>query len=75
SAGTNTYAETPLSNQLLEWADTIFVMEPHHKQSILKTFDSTIPEKQIIVLDIPDRYQYMDPTLIDMLKKRVSPYL
>ncbi len=73
SAGTNTYAETPLSNQLLTWADTVFVMEPHHKQSILKRFDSSIiQDKQIIVLDIPDRYHYMDPTLIDMLKRKVT---
>lgn len=27
SAGTNNDAETPLSNELIEWADIIFVME------------------------------------------------
>lgn len=76
SAGINTYAENPLSNQLLEWADAVFVMEHHHKESILKRFDSSaIEEKQINVLDIPDRYRYMDPALIEILKEKVKANL
>jgi len=65
-----------LSNQLLEWADAVFVMEHHHKESILKRFDSSaIEEKQINVLDIPDRYRYMDPALIEILKEKVKANL
>jgi protein-tyrosine phosphatase len=38
SAGTNSYAETPLSIDLLNWADNIFVMEDHHKEKIINKF-------------------------------------
>lgn len=75
SAGTNSFAETPLSNQLLEWADTVLVMEPHHKEKILQKYASVIKEEQILVLDILDKYHYMDPELIEILKEKMNAYL
>ena len=75
SAGTNSFAETPLSKELLVWADIIFVMETHHKEYIMQAFSEAIKEKQIVVLDVADRYRYMDPVLIQILKSKVARFL
>ncbi len=75
SAGTHASAETPLSVDLLMWADKILVMQPHHKESILNKFKTTIDDDQIIILHIPDNYQYMDPELQKILKEKISHFI
>ena len=71
-AGTNTDCETPVSGDLLEWADVILVMETTHKNKITKKYKELIKSKKIIVLDIPDHFAYMQPELVQLLKKRVA---
>ena len=34
-----------------------------------------ILNKQIVILDIPDKYEYMDPELIRLLRRKVLPFL
>ena len=75
SAGTAASARIRVNTALIQWADLIFVMEYHHKDRIKELFRDQLRGKQIIVLDIPDDYQYMDEELIDLLKAEVSPYL
>jgi protein-tyrosine phosphatase len=70
SAGTAWFAETRIDKQNLSWADIIVVMEEHHKKSIRKEFPRIAKEKKIIVLDIPDIYQFMDRTLMRDLKAK-----
>ena len=72
SAGTSEKARVRLSHKHIEWAELIFVMEKKHKQIVRQRFST---DKQIIVLDIPDDYTYMDTELIEMLQISVSPYL
>jgi predicted protein tyrosine phosphatase len=72
SAGTESTARIKVSEKLILWADIIYVMEKKHKQKIKDRFPSSISEKQIIVLDIPDEFQYMDNELIDILKGSIS---
>ncbi|WP_229239025.1 hypothetical protein [Emticicia sp. C21] len=50
-------------------------MEKKHKQRIQQKFPNLVNEKEIVVLDIPDEYQFMDEELIMSLKTAVSPYL
>lgn len=50
SAGTNADAETPISGDLIEWADIIFVMEKMHKTKISKKFPSLLKDKRLICL-------------------------
>ena len=73
SAGTFPFAEQIVTKELIDWADIIFAMEHHHKDDML----GLVPEadNKIIVLEIPDIYQRMDPALIKLLKERVNPYL
>ena len=75
SAGTEPSARIKVSAKLIEWADIIFVMEKKHKQRLNENYRNLANEKQIIVLDIPDDYEYMDSELIDILKSSVSSYL
>ncbi|GAB4028294.1 hypothetical protein GCM10028809_15760 [Spirosoma gilvum] len=50
-------------------------MEKHHKQRLQEKFPTETANKPIIVLDIPDDYQFMDPELVAMLKSTIAPYL
>ena len=75
SAGTEPTARIKVSAKLIDWADLIFAMEKRHKQRLIENFPILTADKQIIVLDIPDEYQYMDSELIDIIKTSVSSYL
>jgi len=70
-AGTNKDAATPVSGDLIEWADVILVMEKSHKNKITKKYKELLKGKRLIVLDIPDEYDYMDEELIKILKFKV----
>jgi predicted protein tyrosine phosphatase len=75
SAGTNHDADNPLSAELIEWAEIIFVMEKTHRNKLISTFRDCLWNKRIICLDIPDDYEYMDPGLVRLLRAKVSPFL
>ena len=73
--GTNTDSETPVSGDLIEWADIIFVMEFSHKNKLSQKFRDILKGKKLICLDIPDNYGRMDAELIRILKRKVSMYV
>lgn len=75
SAGTEPSARIKLSAKLILWADIIFVMEKKHKQRIHDKFSDEAEGRQIIILDIPDEYKFMDPELIEDIKSKVDIYL
>ncbi len=75
SAGTEPSARIKITEKLINWADIIFVMEKKHKERIKQRFASVVDEKELVVLDIPDEYQFMDEELVDLIKLSVSPYL
>jgi predicted protein tyrosine phosphatase len=75
SAGTNHDAENPLSSELIEWADTIFVMERLHRSKIQQRFRRALGGKRIVCLDIPDDYAFMDPDLVHLLEARMARHL
>jgi predicted protein tyrosine phosphatase len=75
SAGLDRYAEVPVSTEAILWADIIFVMEKSHKNKLSRNFQPWLKDKRIICLDIPDEYEYMEPALIELLKKKVLPIL
>ncbi|TCD11508.1 protein tyrosine phosphatase [Pedobacter frigidisoli] len=75
SAGTEPSAKVKITAKHIVWSDLIFVMEKKHKQRISEKFGEEAIRKEIIVLDIPDDYQYMDEELIEEIDTKVSPYL
>lgn len=74
-AGTNKDAECPLSGDLIEWADIIFAMEKEHKKKISVKYKSLLKNKKLVCLDISDNYKYMQPSLVELLKRIVSKHV
>lgn len=75
SAGLNNDAENPVTPELLEWAELIFVMEKTHRNKLSTKFKKHLLNKRVICLDIPDDYEFMDPTLIRILQSKVTRFL
>lgn len=76
SAGTNLKicrkeGTIELTENLLEWADMVYVMEKKHLDQIKKHTGSKYYSK-INVLNIPDIYKYYGADLITILEEKVS---
>jgi predicted protein tyrosine phosphatase len=71
SAGTNHDADNPLTAELVEWADVIFVMEKAHRNKLSAKFGRHLANKRVVCLNIPDEYDFMDPALVRILEVRV----
>lgn len=76
SAGTNLKicrkeGTTELTEDLLKWADKVYVMENKHLEQIKKHTGSTYYSK-IEVLNISDIYKYYDANLISTLEDKIS---
>jgi predicted protein tyrosine phosphatase len=74
-AGTNNDADTPLDAELVDWADVIFAMEKMHLNKLRGRFRKHLDGKQVICLEIPDDYDFMDPALVRLLEAKVGRYL
>ncbi len=75
SAGLSNDAENPVTSELIEWADLIFVMEKVHRQKLSAKFRRYLGKARVICLDIPDHYSFMDPSLVKLLKEKVTRFL
>ncbi len=71
----NRGADNPLTPELLEWAELIFVMERDHKAKLSKEFSAHLNGKRVVCLNIADNYKFMDPALVKLLKTKVSKFL
>ena len=74
-AGTNKDAITPVSGDLIEWADVILVMETMLRNKISAKYKNLLKDKQVVVLGIPDNYQRMQVELIRLLEAKVSKFI
>jgi predicted protein tyrosine phosphatase len=79
SAGTNlklceAEGTNPLTQEMLAWADTVFVMENKHAQ-LIKQNTSNKYQNKIKVLAIEDKYKYYQKELIDILSNKINHYL
>lgn len=75
SAGTNSDAPTPVSADVIEWADVVLCMEKTHRNKVSSKFKDQLKAKRLVVLEIPDNYDYMDPELVRILKTKVPRYV
>ncbi|WP_337000674.1 MULTISPECIES: low molecular weight protein tyrosine phosphatase family protein [unclassified Microbacterium] len=75
SAGLKPDAEELLTAEDLEWADLVLVMEKRHKSEISRRFMPHLRDTRVVVLGIPDDYGFMDPELVEILQRKVPPYL
>ncbi len=75
SAGLNRDSETPLTSDLVFWADMIFTMEAAQTKRLRSKFGGWIDRQKVITLGIPDRYEFMDDELVELLERKVEPHL
>lgn len=74
-AGTNSDVETPVSGDLIEWADTILVMERSHRDKVARKYRELLKGKRLVCLDIPDHYKCMQHELNKLLKAKVPRHV
>lgn len=75
SAGLAADAENPLTSELVEWADIIFVMEKAHRSKLAAMFRSSLNGQRVVCLNVPDRYEFMEPALVRLFTERVPKFL
>ena len=75
SAGLAPDAEVRLSLDQLQWADLVVVMEKQHRSTLTRQFGRHLARTRVVCLDIPDRYDYMQPELIDLLETKMARFL
>ena len=69
------YSQRPVSKEQLAWADIIVVMEDAQRTEIARRFPEVYLKKRIVSLDIPDRYNYYQPELRELLEEKVAALL
>ena len=69
-AGIHPLAVHVVDEELIEWADRIYVMENIHKDFILAIDKKAA--KKTKVLGIPDMYLRNDPELVRILRKKLE---
>jgi predicted protein tyrosine phosphatase len=75
SAGTSPEADCPVSGDLLDWADEIFVMDKKQQRQLKARYAGRLKDKRLVCLNIPDRYELMQPELQGELRAKVLPLL
>lgn len=70
SAGTEALFNRRVSAEDLEWANLVVVMEHRHARDIRRRFPEESKRVELIVLGIPDIYQYMEQALQREIKER-----
>ena len=76
SAGTSTFARTPVTREMLLWADRVFVMSEtadRHRTLLRQRFPEV--ERPVVDLDVEDRWRRGDPELVTRLLTRLAPHL
>ena len=75
SAGTSDEALVRVNHRMLEWADTIFVMEPEQERALASMFPGHPALDRLVCLNIPDDYLFLQPELVSLLEERLKAHL
>lgn len=75
SAGLAPDAELRLSSDQLLWADLVVVMERSHRATLTRRYGRYLARVRVVCLDIPDRYEFMDPELVTILERKMVRFL
>lgn len=75
SAGTENGARIKLTAGHVGWADLIFCMEKKHAARVEEKFATELGDKPLIVLRIPDDFEFMDPALVELLRSELAAHL
>lgn len=69
SAGTESYALIPVTEDLLMWCDEVVCADTEHVMWVRNKMMEWMIDKPIIDLQIPDHYEYRNSKLIEMIKE------
>ena len=70
SAGSAVYALIPVTKELLLWAQQVVFVNKVNKENVEVNFDLSSFPLEVITLDIPDKFEYMNPKLIDCFEQQ-----
>jgi predicted protein tyrosine phosphatase len=65
---TEEFALIPVDKVLLHWADEIVCLNEEHARVLRKPLKELGGNKPVIVLGIPDHFEYRDPELVELIK-------
>ncbi len=71
SVGTSPSAKRKITQADIQWADVLLCMEKKHLHLIQQQFNALILPK-VVVLDIPDEYEFMEPELMTMIEREIE---
>lgn len=73
-AGLSKDAEDRVTEELIAWADVIFVMEARQKKRLRTVLGSPVSGRWLISLNIPDKFDAHDPELVNLIVQKMEPY-
>lgn len=71
-AGLSKDAGEHVSTEHFDWADTVVVMERRQKKILSSRFGPRLRDIRVVVLDVPDRFAYMEPALVDLITPKLE---
>jgi predicted protein tyrosine phosphatase len=74
SAGLSPKSDRKISENDLNWADLVFVMENGQRAKIWDLY-SHLELPEIEILNIPDEYEFMNEELIELLRDKINETL
>ena len=75
SAGTQPDARIVVTEGHIGWADIVFLMEKSHLHRLRLKYPEALQARRVIVLHIPDDYEFMEEDLIHELQSKVLQHL
>lgn len=75
SAGLSDLARVQVTDELLAWADLVFLMEPRLLAPLRGRFEVALVGKAPVCLDVPDDFQFGQPELVAVLTEQLAPHL
>jgi len=75
SAGTVTFAKNQLTEELMHWADAVFVFDESQIVAMERRFGKQDFGKPVVCLGLPDTFDYKSQQLVLKLTAKLEPYL
>jgi predicted protein tyrosine phosphatase len=74
-AGVGRDASDVVSAEQIDWADLVLCMERRQATRLGDLFRTGLRGKPVVVLDIRDRYSFMQPELVEELKLKAGQHM
>lgn len=71
-AGLGADADERVTPEHLDWADIVAVMEKAHIARLKRQLAVHLQGKRLVCLDIPDDYEFMQPELVALIKRKLA---